>query len=243
VSLLVSRNCCALFLLSHIVSLSVLRDGSFQTISVAETVPGDVVDIKPGKVHCDMVVLKGFRILVDESALTGESTPVQKLEIDPSMSKETYHPLVHKSHTLSTGTEILDIDSNGRNLGLVLTTGSFTSKGELLTEVVSYQRHKFRFDDEAILILAILMLEAIVLVSLAFVFLHDSWVFSWFYGKTFLFYSIRMPVLNSRLPLTRFNRGSYLGNHHSSIVADCLCCFSRYICKSSSQKANLLHAP
>jgi magnesium-transporting ATPase (P-type) len=157
---------------------------------VAETVPGDVVDIQPGKVHCDMVVLKGFRILVDESALTGESTPVQKLEIDPSMSKEAYRPSVHKSHTLSTGTEILEIDSNGSNLGLVMTTGSFTSKGELLTEVLSYERHKFRFDDEVILVLAILMVEAVILVSLAFVFLNDNWVFSWFYGKAFLFCSV-----------------------------------------------------
>jgi P-type Ca2+ transporter type 2C len=163
---------------------SVLRGGTFQSISVKEVVPGDVIAIRAGKVHCDMVVLEGYQILVDESALTGESTPVQKMELDSTDRKMEYNPSYHKSNTISAGTEILEMDSRGQNLGLVMTTGSFTSKGELLTEVLSYQRHRFRFDDEVILVLCILIIEAIILVSLAFVFLDDNWVFSWFYGKS-----------------------------------------------------------
>jgi magnesium-transporting ATPase (P-type) len=123
---------------------SVLRGGSFQTIPVKEAVPGDVVVIKVGKVHCDMVILKGHGILLDESALTGESTPIQKMELDSTAQKVTYSTTLHKSSTISAGTEVLEIDSDGSNLGLVMTTGSFTAKGELLTEVLSYQRHRFR---------------------------------------------------------------------------------------------------
>jgi hypothetical protein len=40
-----------------------------------------------------------------------------------------------------------------------------------------------QFDDEVILVLCVLVIEAIILVALAFVFLDDNWVFSWFYGK------------------------------------------------------------
>lgn len=153
-----------------------------QVIPVAEAVPGDVLVIRAGEVYCDLVILKGSRILMDESALTGESTPVLKLEVDPKSRHIVYDESFHSLHTISAGTEVLEVDANVNCLGLVMQTGSFTSKGEILTEVLSYERHKFKFDDEVKLVLCILVVEAAVLVSLAFVFLNDEWVFSWFYG-------------------------------------------------------------
>jgi magnesium-transporting ATPase (P-type) len=58
---------------------------------------------------------------VDESALTGESTPVLK-------------KLVHilnenPRHTTSVGTAILEVEDNTVVLALALTAGSFTTKG------------------------------------------------------------------------------------------------------------------
>ena len=64
----------------------------------------------------------------------------------------------------------------------MLKTGSFTTKGELLSDVLSYERHHFKFDDEVKIVLFILFLQAIFLLGLVFHFLQDQWVYAWFYG-------------------------------------------------------------
>jgi H+-transporting ATPase len=57
----------------------VLRDGTWQEIPARELVPGDLVHIRLGDiVPADAILGKGNYLLVDESALTGESLPVEK---------------------------------------------------------------------------------------------------------------------------------------------------------------------
>jgi Ca2+-transporting ATPase len=57
----------------------VLRDGSFERIDAAEIVPGDWVRLEAGeRVPADGVVSDPEALSVDESALTGESLPVDK---------------------------------------------------------------------------------------------------------------------------------------------------------------------
>jgi magnesium-transporting ATPase (P-type) len=160
-----------------------LRDGDFKSISVTEIVPGDVVLLEPGTAHCDMVVLQGNCIMVDESALTGECTPVLKKALDDALDEAPYNPKRHATFTISAGTEILETEEKARSLALVLATGSFTVKGELLTDVCSYQRHQFLFDAEVHLVLAILLFETVAYCICMFLWLSDSWVFAWFYCK------------------------------------------------------------
>ncbi len=58
---------------------SVLRDGSVVRIDSTDVVPGDVVLLAAGgKVAADLRVLESAGLRVDESALTGESVPVDK---------------------------------------------------------------------------------------------------------------------------------------------------------------------
>ena len=57
----------------------VLRDGTWQEIPARELVPGDTIHIRLGDiVPADAVLGKGNYLLLDESALTGESLPVEK---------------------------------------------------------------------------------------------------------------------------------------------------------------------
>jgi len=57
----------------------VLRDGTWQEIPAHELVPGDIVHIRLGDiVPADAVLSNGKYLLCDESALTGESLPVEK---------------------------------------------------------------------------------------------------------------------------------------------------------------------
>ncbi len=57
----------------------VLRDGKWTQIPARELVPGDVVRVRLGDIiPADIKLMKGDYLLVDESALTGESLPVEK---------------------------------------------------------------------------------------------------------------------------------------------------------------------
>jgi H+-transporting ATPase len=57
----------------------VLRDGAWHEIPSRELVPGDIVRIRLGDiVPADVKLMKGDYLLADESALTGESLPVEK---------------------------------------------------------------------------------------------------------------------------------------------------------------------
>jgi Ca2+-transporting ATPase len=58
----------------------VVRDGRQQAIASAEVVVGDVLVLGEGEiVAADALVLESAALLVDESALTGESVPVDKV--------------------------------------------------------------------------------------------------------------------------------------------------------------------
>jgi H+-transporting ATPase len=57
----------------------VLRDGKWREIPARELVPGDVVRVRLGDIiPADIKLFEGNYLLVDESALTGESLPVEK---------------------------------------------------------------------------------------------------------------------------------------------------------------------
>jgi H+-transporting ATPase len=57
----------------------VLRDGTWREIPSRELVPGDIIRVRLGDiVPADVKLMKGDYLLADESALTGESLPVEK---------------------------------------------------------------------------------------------------------------------------------------------------------------------
>ncbi|MCI4678373.1 HAD-IC family P-type ATPase [Rhodoblastus acidophilus] len=65
----------------------VLRDGQWQDVAASELVPGDVISIKLGGiVPADVTLLDGDYLGVDQSALTGESLPVDKKPGDEAYS-------------------------------------------------------------------------------------------------------------------------------------------------------------
>jgi len=65
----------------------VLRDGKWQDLAARRLVPGDVVSIKLGNiVPADVELREGDYLSVDQSALTGESLPVDKKKGDTAYS-------------------------------------------------------------------------------------------------------------------------------------------------------------
>ena len=55
----------------------VLRDGAWRTVGSAELVPGDVVHLRMGDLAPADVTITEGNLLIDQSALTGESVPVE----------------------------------------------------------------------------------------------------------------------------------------------------------------------
>lgn len=126
-----------------------LRNGEWVSIPQKELVPGDVIVVQPGPTHCDMVLLHAGTVLVDESSITGEATPVAKTGVDAASGSALYSTKEHKKNTISAGTIILESDEEGEEArALVTQTGSFTTKGNLLRDILFYERHKFKFDHE-----------------------------------------------------------------------------------------------
>ena len=95
----------------------VRRDGQLRQLPAAQLVPGDVIELEAGdQVPADARVLECSRLQADESALTGESVPVEK-EARESLPVDT--PLGDRVNMLSAGTMV----TAGRGTALVVATG------------------------------------------------------------------------------------------------------------------------
>lgn len=65
----------------------VRRAGDWMTLPARDLVPGDLVRIRLGDVvPADLKLMKAERLSIDQSALTGESLPVEKHASDPAFS-------------------------------------------------------------------------------------------------------------------------------------------------------------
>ncbi|MCW2817067.1 MAG: ATPase, P-type (transporting), superfamily, subfamily [Nocardioides sp.] len=119
----------ALEALDHLRSLAhtetrVLRDGSVRTVTSEDLVTGDLVLLEAGeKVPADLRVLDATQVLVDESALTGESVPVDKL--DAVLAAATR--VADRSNMLYAGSFL----RSGSARAVVVATGSDTELGAI----------------------------------------------------------------------------------------------------------------
>ena len=179
------RNESNLYKLTHQEGqVEVLRDGKYISVEHSQVVPGDIVRVGSGKLYTDMVLFRTEGLLVDESALTGESNPVPKTAMDilGEDAASAYDPLLkHKKHTLSAGTTVLESELDD-NYAVVVATGSYTSKGQLLRDVFAYQRHSFQFDKEVPIVFLILTIECVVAFASVWKLLDEQPVYAWFYG-------------------------------------------------------------
>jgi magnesium-transporting ATPase (P-type) len=187
------RNESSLYRITKIVGdVKVVRDGVTKTIPHQQLVPGDVVIVEDGVAYCDMVVVSTKTLLVDESALTGESNYVGKVEIDPTQgSGEEYDSKRHKRNTVFAGTTVLE---NEETMAIVTNTASFTARGELIRDIYSFSRHRFKFDVEVPIVLSILFFYAVSAFVITNQFIKDLFVYGFFYGM-FVVGTILPPLL------------------------------------------------
>lgn len=102
----------------------VIRDGHTMTIPAHQVVPGDLLVIEAGDcIASDARIIEAFNLKVDESALTGESVPVEKT----SEILEGEHPLAERSNMLYASCYV----TYGRGVGIVTTIGKDNEVGKI----------------------------------------------------------------------------------------------------------------
>ncbi len=102
----------------------VLRDGQPRVVPARDLVPGDVVLLEGGDVvTADLRLLEANRVEADESALTGESTPVEK-QVEPAPGDA---PISERRSMLYKGTAV----TRGSGSGVVVATGMETELGHI----------------------------------------------------------------------------------------------------------------
>lgn len=101
----------------------VLRDGIESRIPAADLVPGDIVLLEAGdRIPADIRWIQAVNIEVEESALTGESHPVNKMV---SALADELTPMADRSNMGYMGTVVV----NGRGAGVIVATGMDTEMG------------------------------------------------------------------------------------------------------------------
>ncbi|MBI4588667.1 MAG: cation-translocating P-type ATPase [Candidatus Rokubacteria bacterium] len=103
----------------------VVRGGEPVWVPAAEIVPGDVVLLEAGGiVPADLRLVEAARLKVDESVLTGESVPVEK--VARLLHEETL-PLGDRTNMAHKGTVV----TYGRGVGVAVATGMATEFGRI----------------------------------------------------------------------------------------------------------------
>ena len=110
------------------IKASVLRDGTFNEISLKYIVPGDIVKLSAGDVvPSDCLLVNSNELFTNEAAFTGESFPVEKkLGVIAAES-----PLAARSNMLFMGSHVI----SGTATALVMKTGLQTEFGNISSKL------------------------------------------------------------------------------------------------------------
>lgn len=129
------REIIRLFTLMH-TTARVEREDELREIDAAELVAGDIVWLESGaRVPADLRLLQERDAAVDESPLTGESTPVSK-DVAPIPDADAIP--AERRNMLFAGTAV----TRGRAVGVVTATGPRTELGEVARELETTRRGK-----------------------------------------------------------------------------------------------------
>ncbi len=103
---------------------TVVRNGQRMRLSASEVVPGDIIVLQAGdKIPADMRLTHSRDLRIDESTLTGESLPVEKL-VAPLPEKTALADRANMAYASTLAT-------SGQGTGIVATTGDATEVGRI----------------------------------------------------------------------------------------------------------------
>jgi Ca2+-transporting ATPase len=140
----------------------VLRDGKLQSLPARELVPGDVLDLDAGdNVPADARLLEAFGVRIQESALTGESVPVEK---DARSVLPLAAPLGDRRNMVYLGT----IVAGGKARAVVVNTGMHTELGRIAGMLQAYEAEPTPLQRKLARLGKVLVVICLVLVAVIF---------------------------------------------------------------------------
>ncbi|MDD8048160.1 MAG: calcium-translocating P-type ATPase, PMCA-type [Thomasclavelia sp.] len=114
----------------------VIRDGNNQVIESKDLVVGDIVLLDAGDcVSSDARLIEAFNLKLDESALTGESVPVDK---NINLIEGDDVPLGDRTNMVYSSCNV----TYGRGVGVVVTTGKDNEVGKIATMLTNSTRER-----------------------------------------------------------------------------------------------------
>ena len=112
---------------------TVIREGKELEIKSAKLVPGDVIILEAGdKIPADARLIEAASLQTLEAALTGESTPTNKIT---ETLKEPHLPISERKNMVFTGTSI----GRGRGKAVVIASGHNTEMGKIASLIESHE--------------------------------------------------------------------------------------------------------
>ena len=154
----------------------VIRDGIFRMVPAAQLVPGDLIVVGEGsRVPADAVLIDGDVIEVDESALTGESSPSKKTPVI-GLIEGIQHPTPGDKAIPSLFASTLIV--RGQGVARVLRTGSATEVGHIGAELAAISEGPTLLQRDIrrlVRSIGVLALLACLMVALAYGFLRGDW--------------------------------------------------------------------
>lgn len=126
-------------------SATVLRDGKSIVVPNAEVVPGDIVALKMGDtVPADLRMFEAMNLNCDESSLTGEAIPVEKITTNDIHVPGT-EKLATEDGDIGIGDRIniayaTTVVRKGRGRGIVIATGMQTEVGKIAASTSKKRR-------------------------------------------------------------------------------------------------------
>ena len=141
---------------------TVIRQGQASEVPIRTLVPGDVVALSAGDMlAADCRVLSSRNLFVAQSAMTGESLPVEKVA---QANTATHHATLEQNNLLFMGTNVV----SGTATALVVATGARTYFGTLAASVTASDDAPNAFQSGVNSVSWLLIRFALVMVPIVF---------------------------------------------------------------------------
>jgi len=157
---------------------TVIREGEVKTVRSEEVVPGDVLVLNAGdRVAADARVFEAVNLRVDESMLTGESTPVDKI----AEAIEADAPLAERVNMVFAGTVVV----YGKGKAVVVATGKNTELGKVAESLQEVKAEKTPLEKQLdalgrnLLVLMLVVASVVSIVGMFFWGLHPLELLLW----------------------------------------------------------------
>ena len=146
-------------------------------ISSIDLVPGDLYEIPDDglSLPCDTLLIKGS-VIVNESMLTGESTPIIKMCLNNNDVIYDTKNIESDKHILFCGTKIVQKRSlkNQKTMGIVYETGFKTFKGNLISNILFPKEQEEQFSRDSVKYIIFMTILCFFGYGVAFKFLMDA---------------------------------------------------------------------